>query len=703
MASVKKSVLMEYLQCTLCMEDMQRSCILQCHHSFCVDCLQKYMAQATDPQKMTCPICRKVTTLPEGNLANLPPNFFMDNLKELITKETDGDEDEIKVTASADREMVICSLEDCQGEAVMYCTSCQEYLCQTCTDEHDASRFNRKHQTIAAAEAKSKVTSSTKSHHPCGRHPDKMLDMYCKTCEETMCSECCNTEHVDHNLTSLRSFVKPCEDRLDTLLKRIDRLLKCVDLARQTSQQQVDKAQHHIVSLKTQVTSTFKKIREKLAQQEERLMSDMERATTRVDKVASSTQDEQQLAEVNLESLRFLGQSLLTGDVYDQMNNLPSLEEAVEKRWRAEIPGVVWIDQSDQDEKKINMSDIDHLTLTETSHTTVLQCPEGDTGIDKVTFLEGGAVNVTDAVCNKPDQQTPESGEITRFGADSYVAGICLYNNTIFLVEYDDALYMYSSSGDLMKRHVVDGMESSWDVTVMTQDDGDKLIITSETKRCLFYIPVQSAGDTCILGTTHSKQLNYKTYGLCVNHNNNLVVTDPSNKSLHVYNSSWDEVNTIKLPSGVTPLYLLADPSGGYIVTGDSNQITWIDEQGAQQRRHNDTACGVTLAGLRNIVGDSENRYLVTDFTEHQLLLFSKDGGNVRCLLKNKINSPYSLYLDQQQDKLYVGTWSHPGLVLVYDYYKLLGENKPIKYSNVKVGGNDGIIYNTIRLGIKSN
>ena len=486
MASVKKSVLMEYLQCTLCMEDMQRSCILQCHHSFCVDCLQKYIAQATDPQKIICPICRKVTTLPDGDLTNLPPNFFMDNLKELITNETDGDEDEMKVTASADREVVECSLEDCQGEAVMYCTVDEEYLCQTCTDEHANHRFTKKHQTITAAEAKSKVTSSTKSHHPCGRHPNQVLNMYCKTCDEIICHECFDTDHIDHHITSLRPFVKPCEERLDTLLKRIDELLKCVDLARQTSQQQVDKAQHHIVSLKTQVSSTFKQIREKLAQQEERLMSDIEKAATRVDKVAASTEDEQQLAEVNLESLRFLGQSLLTGDVYDQMSNLPSLEEAVEKRWRTEIPGVVWMNESDQDEKKINMSDVDHLTLTETSHTTVLQCPEGDTGIDKVTFLEGGAVNVTGAVCNKPDQQTSESGEITRFDADSMVTGICLYNNTIFLVMQDDALYMYSSSRDLMKRHVVDGMKESWDVTVMTQDDGDKLIITSWNPR--FYI-----------------------------------------------------------------------------------------------------------------------------------------------------------------------------------------------------------------------
>ena len=230
MASVKKSVLMEYIQCTLCMEDMQRSCILQCHHSFCVDCLEKYMAQSTDPQKMTCPICRKITTIPDGDLTKLPPNFFMDNLKELITKETDGDEDEMKVTASADGEVkvLICSLEDCQDEAIMYCTACQGYLCHTCTDEHAGHRLTKNHVTIRAeevrtsVEAKGRVTSSTKSHHPCGRHPNHMLDMHCKTCYEVICYECITTEHSDHHITSLRPFVKPCEERLDKLLKRID-------------------------------------------------------------------------------------------------------------------------------------------------------------------------------------------------------------------------------------------------------------------------------------------------------------------------------------------------------------------------------------------------------------------------------------------------------------------------------------------------
>ena len=424
------------------------------------------MAQATDPQKMSCPICRKVTTLPDGDLTTLPTNFFMDNLKELITKETDGDEDEMKVTASADREVMICSLEDCQGKAVIYCTFCKSYLCDTCTEEHAAGRFTKTHETIPALETKGKGTSN-KSQHPCGRHRNQILDMYCKTCDEIICHECFNTMHSDHHITSLRPFVKPCEERLDTLLKTIDKLLKCVDLARQTSKQQVDKAQHHIASLKTQVTSTFTQIRMKLAQQEESLIADLEVAATRLDKVASSTQDEQQLAEVNLESLRFLGQSLLAGDVYDQMSNLPSLEKAVEKRWKTEIPGVVWIDE---DVSKIKMSGVDNLTLTETSHTSsVLPCLHGDNGSDNLPRLEEGAgndriplpdkaaVNVTGGASNHgniDDQDTSESGDdgkTTSFSVGGRVCGVCVYNDTVLLVKLDHAeVYFYSARGDLL-------------------------------------------------------------------------------------------------------------------------------------------------------------------------------------------------------------------------------------------------------------
>ena len=667
MASIKKTVLMEYLQCTLCMEDMKRSCILQCHHSFCIDCLQKYIAQATDANEMTCPICRKVTALPDGDLGTLPPNFFMDNLKDFIAKETDGDIDEGKVISSSEKEVVRCSLDDCQGEAVMFCMNCEEYLCQKCSDEHELARFTKKHKTIKVEEVVVKLTESikSKSHHPCSRHADHMLDKHCKVCDIIICNICLSTEHKDHHFTTLYPFVKPCEDRLETMVKRIDKLLKCVDQARKTSQQQADKAQNKIVSLKTQVTSTFTQIREKLAQQEERLMSDLDRAATRVDKVASSTQDEQQLVEVNLQNLRFLGQSLLKdGDVYDQLSNLPSLEEAVEKR--TEIPGVMWMDE---DVKKINMTDVDHVTLTETSDkTSVLRCLD-----------EEDNPGVAGAVCNVPNQQmsVSEDGEISRVKVGGNVTAICIYNNTMFLTKYTDTtLYMYSKTGTIIKQHNIPGMNGARNMARMSCDDDDKLFITSDLSRILYHMTVQKHGDKCTLGRTQSEKLNYQPFGLCVNSRQNVVVADRANQTLHVYNSSLQEITTIPLPSGVSPGYLSTGPSEGYVITDyNSHQIIWIDKQGNQLRRHKDTACGVGMSDLYGVVKDTGNKYVVADHSNNQLLLFSTNGGDVRCLVKDKISRPYGMYLDHDEMKLYVGTIS--GEVVVYDYYKLLGETRP--------------------------
>ena len=500
MASVTKSVLMEYLQCTLCLEDMQRSCILQCHHSFCVDCLQKYMAQATDTQKITCPICRKVTTLPDGDLTTLPPNFLIDNLKNLITKETDDDIDMIekdKVSSSADREVVVCSLEDCQGEAVMYCTVDQEYLCQTCADEHAVGRFSKKHETVCIEEANVKKPTTEKSHHPCGLHPNQLLDMYCKTCDEIICYACMKRDHGDHHITSLLPFVKPCEDKLDAIMKRIDKLLKCVHLAKQTSQQQIDKAQHHIVCLKTQVTSTLTQIREKLAQQEEGLMSDLEKAATRVDKVASSTLDEQQLIEVTLESLRFLCQRLTTdGDVYDQMSNLPSLEEAVEKRRKTEVPGVMWIDKANQDNNEITMSGVDQLTLTETSHiASVLPCLEGDS--TRVTV--SSEHDVTTESNEEAEQQIAERGR---------VCATLVHKNVLCFVKlYEPFLYMYSDRGDLIGKHRIPGMNWPRYLMLVTKHDDVKLIITAEQPPHLYYMSVHSADDKFAISNEFSKKL----------------------------------------------------------------------------------------------------------------------------------------------------------------------------------------------------
>ena len=485
-----------------------------------------------------------------------------------------------------------------------------------------------------------------------------------------------NMAHRNHNFTV-------CEERLFTLLYRIDKLLKCVDLARQTTHQQVDKAQHHIVSLKRQIKD------EKLAQQEERLMANLDRAATRVKNLATLTHDKQQLAEIYLQSLSLMALNLLAeGGVVDQIRFLPCLEKDVEKRWRIDIPVVVWLNKSDQ--KKIKMSDIDHLKLTETSHTTYVLPRQGRGSDSKMAPPIEMPIYRDEVNRSGYDSGTgADAGEIMRFKTVSIVTGICVYNDTIFLV--NGRLQMYSSRGDHIQDVIVGGIyHYPFDVTVMTQDDGDKLIFTSLDPRCLYYTPIQSVGDTCTLGTTHSKQINYRPYGLCVNHNNNLVVADRDNEGLHVYNSSGDEIYTIKLPSGVIPSYLASHSPGGYIITNlvinTFKQISWIYEGGTSPSYWKITRSSEQELPLQGVVGDSENRFLVADMAGGLFLLpqnkRAQGDMTFRAVFLNGIR-PFSLFLDKKQGKLYVGT---PHEVVVYDYYKLLGEERPVRYNMTRLG-----------------
>ena len=486
-----------------------------------------------------------------------------------------------------------------------------------------------------------------------------------------------------HLFTSVNSF----EDRLYTLLKRTDKLLKCVDLARQTSQQHVDYAQHHIVSLGTQIKG-------KLTQQEERL-SDLRRAATRVDNVASSIKDEQHRAEIYLQSLLLLVQNMLKEhNVDDQQRFLPSLEKDVDKRWRTEIPGVVWLNKPDQ---KINMSDVNHLTLTETSHKTSLLPRLGrSTGsgralrLEKIIYdhniprLKPGPVTVTGA--------SIYTAEIIRckLKPNAVVTGICVYNGYIFVT--DGQLHMFNGGGDYIKKVSVAGMRATF-VTVMTQDEGDKLIISSSDQKCLCYIPLHRSGDVCILGSAHRKQLNYIPTGLCVNHNDNLVAAEMYGDSLHVHNSSGDEINMIKLPYGIMPRYLTSDLSGSYIITNMFNddsgprfeEINWIDYDGAEQLHVKILSRHKLKCHLHGVVVDSQNRCLVADLNGDKLYLFIRDRHDVKCQYIGGIIKPWSLYLDEQQGKLYVGAaWI--GQVVVYDYYMLLGDARDIQYNMTRLG-----------------
>ena len=84
MAAEKMKKVVNLLTCPICYELYKNPKYLPCYHSYCEECLEKLQKSAD----VTCPECRKTSTIPMGGIKQLPNNFFINRIiDEIALKE----------------------------------------------------------------------------------------------------------------------------------------------------------------------------------------------------------------------------------------------------------------------------------------------------------------------------------------------------------------------------------------------------------------------------------------------------------------------------------------------------------------------------------------------------------------------------------------------------------------------------------------
>src|SRR5688572_29436317 len=79
-------------ECCICLKEFTDPRMLPCIHTFCLGCLKQASYQTnlgrSGPSRrtMSCPLCRKLFTIPVEGLDGLQKNFFMEHLME-VTKD----------------------------------------------------------------------------------------------------------------------------------------------------------------------------------------------------------------------------------------------------------------------------------------------------------------------------------------------------------------------------------------------------------------------------------------------------------------------------------------------------------------------------------------------------------------------------------------------------------------------------------------
>ena len=182
------------IECAICMETLKNPKCLPCIHTFCLRCLESLGKSKRPGDAIACPLCRKLFKIPQQGFAELPHNFFIQEILNDCTRTSveHGGFQENKRTCDA-----------CNEPSSVYCVQCDQHFCTACTVSHSKIRASACHKVISLEEMESSPLLSKTRPRFCETHKDKPLELYCYDCKLVICLMCSVIKHKQHNCNEL--------------------------------------------------------------------------------------------------------------------------------------------------------------------------------------------------------------------------------------------------------------------------------------------------------------------------------------------------------------------------------------------------------------------------------------------------------------------------------------------------------------------
>ena len=200
-----------------------------------------------------CPTCRSVFTVKSNqDIADLTSIHFIKNMLEILAIQEKA------------RSSTSCS--NCQGQAINYCTSCQMFMCQKCSESHDFWPGNKNHDVVSTRELKDpRRPQKVRSNLYCAKHGGKVLEMFCKTCQELCCFYCMSSNHLKQNhscvavnevaqkqIETLQSSCTTLDEKLSEgkkALNNISEVMKSLEKTAKTAKDQIQEQKEKILKI----------------------------------------------------------------------------------------------------------------------------------------------------------------------------------------------------------------------------------------------------------------------------------------------------------------------------------------------------------------------------------------------------------------------------------------------------------------------
>ncbi|XP_035674560.1 E3 ubiquitin-protein ligase TRIM71-like [Branchiostoma floridae] len=222
-----------FLVCQICSRLFIKPKLLDCLHTFCLDCLRKQVPLGAT--KFVCPTCDEAVSLEgkENGVDDLRDDVFMDGLAEAF-KHQQGLKETKDMTA--DIMSSVCNICPEKTPAASHCVQCSDFLCQECSKIHHRTKYTKAHRVLSLKDFKflrheENYQQRARQMVACPKHDGEYLKFFCDSCQTPVCLLGLFDEHKDHKYSQMKDIVSKTKMVIDTFLRSTNDQIRAFETA----------------------------------------------------------------------------------------------------------------------------------------------------------------------------------------------------------------------------------------------------------------------------------------------------------------------------------------------------------------------------------------------------------------------------------------------------------------------------------------
>ena len=255
---------------------------------------------------ITCPECRKTSTVPSGGVQQLPNNFFINRLLDEVAlkRKVEGEEE-----AKCDQ----CVREN---PVEVLCLDCGMFLCNYCYGHHKYSREWQNHNMMPLNELRSKkeeIAIKPKAKYAMCQKHELELNFYCETCDQLVCQYCIMKDHFKHDHGTVKEMAVKHRKELDKIMEPIEKMSEGLFVVCKKVSNTRDKIGAQADYVDKEIDRYYEELYRRLQQQRDELKKELHEASRQKKKEVTLQLEQMEYTQAQLESIKELKGAMKNG------------------------------------------------------------------------------------------------------------------------------------------------------------------------------------------------------------------------------------------------------------------------------------------------------------------------------------------------------------------------------------------------------